>query len=48
MNAVAKVGPVAVTVCANSFFAYHGGVFTGQMDYTPQYVTSCEEDVTVW
>lgn len=29
MNAVAKVGPVAITVCANSFFAYHGGVFTG-------------------
>ena len=29
MNAVAKVGPVAVTVCANTWGSYQGGIFAG-------------------
>jgi hypothetical protein len=29
MNAVAKVGPIAVTVCANTWGAYQGGIFAG-------------------
>jgi len=43
MNAVAKVGPDAITVCANSFFAHHhGGVLASKMDETPQDGTACK------